>query len=207
MSTPVRDSTSASLSANGSPSRRARARPTAVLPEPIGPIKKTLRFVGCKRGLSPLAPRHYGQHRPFAKGDCPLLVSPPPSSRQRGLSPPPPPTATLTPKGRVPFGKGARPLRKRNGRPKAAVGMGSGPPRSLDRGTLAQDLRRHEDQQLVAVVDLALGLEQVADHRHVAEARDLLDRVAPLRLHDAAQHDRLAVLHEHLGLDVARVDR
>src|SRR5688572_19720147 len=97
MSTPVRDSTSASLSANGSPSRRARARPTAVLPEPIGPIRKTLRFVGCKRGLSPLAPRHYGQHRPFAKGDCPLLLPPPPPSRQRGASP--------LAKGRVPFGK------------------------------------------------------------------------------------------------------
>src|SRR6516162_8541093 len=42
MSTPVRRSISASLSWNGSPSVRASWRPTAVLPEPIGPIRNTL---------------------------------------------------------------------------------------------------------------------------------------------------------------------
>ena len=39
MSTPVRFSISASLSTNGRPSSVASRRPTAVLPEPIGPIR------------------------------------------------------------------------------------------------------------------------------------------------------------------------
>jgi hypothetical protein len=38
----VRDSISASLSTNGISSRLASARPTAVLPEPMGPIRNTL---------------------------------------------------------------------------------------------------------------------------------------------------------------------
>src|SRR5207302_8423987 len=42
MSTPVRRSISASLSWKGRPSARARWRPTAVLPEPMGPMRNTL---------------------------------------------------------------------------------------------------------------------------------------------------------------------
>src|SRR5688572_32566223 len=102
MSTPVRDSTSASLSTNGRPSRRASARPTAVLPEPIGPIRNTLRTGTVTFGTATL--------------------SLPPTVRQRGLSPLA--TAKETAARRRPSGRS--------------------PPRSLDRGTLAQDLGRHE---------------------------------------------------------------
>src|SRR5579864_1187338 len=42
MSTPVRRSISASLSWKGRCSTRARWRPTAVLPEPMGPTRNTL---------------------------------------------------------------------------------------------------------------------------------------------------------------------
>src|SRR5882672_3984117 len=44
MSTPVRRSISASLSTKDSCSAFARVLPTAVLPEPMGPIRKMLRF-------------------------------------------------------------------------------------------------------------------------------------------------------------------
>ncbi len=50
------------------------------------------------------------------------------------------------------------------------------------------------------------GLEQAAEDRDVAEARHLVLRIAALGLEDAAQHDRLAVVHEHLRDDLARVD-
>src|SRR5688572_29133150 len=113
MSTPVRASTSASLSANGRPSRRASALPTAVLPEPIGPIRNTLRLGTVTFGI--------------LKGTVPFRIP-------KGTVP------SCAPQVTVPS------CTKRNGRPEAAVGLGRSPPRSLDRGTLAQDLGRHEDQ-------------------------------------------------------------
>src|SRR5688500_3557990 len=122
MSTPVRDSTSASLSANGSPSRRARARPTAVLPEPIGPIRNTLRLVGCKVTVT--------------LGSATLPWQP--AFRQRGLSPLPR-SGPMTPPEKTTA------ARRRPSRSDEVL------PRSVDRGALAQDLGRHEDQQLVAV--------------------------------------------------------
>ena len=53
----------------------------------------------------------------------------------------------------------------------------------------------------------AVVLEEVAQERDVAEERDLGGRRARLLLEDAAQHDRVAVVDEHLGRDRLRVDR
>src|SRR6185312_15201992 len=49
MSTPVRRSISASLSQNGMRNRRARYLPTALLPEPMGPIRKILSLPSIPR--------------------------------------------------------------------------------------------------------------------------------------------------------------
>ena len=77
---------------------------------------------------------------------------------------------------------------------------------SVDVGALAQDLRRHEDQQLVLVVGARLAAEQDTEARYVAEERHFVDRIAALGLEDAAEHDGLAIVDQHLGRDFARVD-
>src|SRR5262245_17509061 len=53
MSTPVRRSISASASTNGSASSRASWRPTALLPEPIGPTRKTFELTGMQKEKRP----------------------------------------------------------------------------------------------------------------------------------------------------------
>ena len=146
----MRASISASLSRNGARSSRARCLPTAVLPEPIGPIRNT--FV---------------VREDIARTSIAEMKRPP-----------------------------------EGGRVSIRIAW-----RSVDADAFAQDLRRHEDQQLVLVVGPAGGLEEAAEHRHVAEVRDLLLGLATLGLEDAAEHDGLTVVHEHLGGDFARVDR
>src|SRR5690348_8148585 len=153
MSTPVRDSTSASLSRNGARISRARCLPTAVLPEPMGPMRKTLAVRG------DMAREHSGNEAA----------------------------------ARVVDG-GGRYL-CRNCR------------RSVDADAFAQDLGRHEDQQLVLVVGTAGGLEDAAEHRDVAQVRHLLLGLATLGLEDAAENHGLAVVHQNLRGDLAGVDR
>ena len=74
------------------------------------------------------------------------------------------------------------------------------------RCALAQDARGHEDQQLVLVVVVLSSWNRRPKHRHVAEARHLGLGIAALGLEDAAEHDGLAVVHQHLRDDLARVD-
>src|SRR6516165_11450692 len=151
ISTPVRRSISASLSWKGSCSTRARWRPTAVLPEPIGPTRNTLL-------LPIIRPTGY-----------PKTVRPPEGGRTQ-LSP--------------------------------------GPERSvIDAHALVHDLRSDEDHQLILVVLVTGVLEQVPEERDVPEIRDLGVVLALRGLEDAAEHHRLAVVHQHLGCDLAGVDR
>src|SRR5688500_17779907 len=146
MSTPVRASISSSLSRKSSPSRRASCRPTALLPEPIGPTRKT-----------------FMRHAP-----------------------------AQTKSGR----RGAAAAHSRT----RAAGA------SVDLRTLAQDLRRDEDQQLVLVVGAALVAEEDAEAGDVTQVWHLVDGVAALGLKDAAEHDRLSVVDEDLRRDFAGVD-
>src|SRR3954466_505675 len=111
ISTPVRDSISASLSRNGARNNRERCLPTAVFPEPMGPMRKTFEWRG------DIAREHSGNEA---------------AARRRPLS-----------------------IRLQR--------------RSVDVDAFAQDLRRDEDQELVLVVRLARGLEEAAEHRHVAQ--------------------------------------
>src|SRR5262249_50967783 len=84
----------------------------------------------------------------------------------------------------------------------------SGPARwrSIDVRAFLQDARRDEDQELGLVVRPRGRREQLAEARDVAEEGHLRVRLTRLRLVDAAEHDGLAVVDEHLRDDVARVD-
>src|SRR5678815_5272949 len=104
---------------------RASCLPTAVLPEPIGPIRKT-----------------------FLRRACELMT--------------------------------AGPTINESGRPKAAADSSGQDARSVQARALAQDARRHEDQQLVLVVGLRGRLEQVTQDRNVAEPRHFPLGVAAL---------------------------
>src|SRR6187402_1003007 len=108
MSTPVRRSISASTSMNSSTSKRASWRPTALLPEPIGPTRKTFELSGMLKEKRPQ--------------DCCGRIF---SHRERGAS--------------------------------------------VHVCALAQDLRRHEDQELILVVGPLLAAEQHAETRDIAE--------------------------------------
>ena len=73
---------------------------------------------------------------------------------------------------------------------------------------IADDVRREDEERgCVFVVRLRASAEEHAEHRDVAEDRDLrlarCDRVA----HEAADHDRLLILHDERGLRGALVDR
>src|SRR5579863_8974321 len=150
MSTPVRRSTSASLSWKGRPRARASWRPTALLPEPMGPTRKTLVL-------------------PSMGGDrIPKMQRPPAGGRFI--------------------------VAGRNGS-------------VIDVDALAQDLRGNEDHELILVVLVGRALEQVANDGDVAQVRHLGVVLALGGLQDAAEHHGLAVVHQHLGGDFARVDR
>src|ERR1700722_17113744 len=81
--------------------------------------------------------------------------------------------------------------------------MGGG---SVDVHTFADDFRRHKNQQLVLVVRLGGGLEQVAEHRHVTQPRHLGGDIARGGLENTAEHHGLTVVHQHLGQNLAGVD-
>src|ERR1700761_3489425 len=71
---------------------------------------------------------------------------------------------------------------------------------------IAQDARRHEDQQLSLVV-LALGIaEQYADTRNIAQPRHLGDGVLLGDFIDTAKYHRLTVVDQHRSVDFTRVD-
>jgi hypothetical protein len=74
---------------------------------------------------------------------------------------------------------------------------------------LTNDLRRDEHQQfgLAVAARILRVLEQPADHRDVAEQRHLVDVWCAPPAEDAADHDRAAVLDQHLRLHVLGVDR
>src|SRR3569832_341443 len=71
---------------------------------------------------------------------------------------------------------------------------------------LFQNLRRDEDQELDLVVHLAGLAEQGTDHRQVAQQRDLVHFVAAGLFVNAAEHHRLAVFHQHLGIHFASIN-
>src|SRR5690606_35628875 len=81
----------------------------------------------------------------------------------------------------------------------------SGYGRSVDARSLAQDARRHEDQELGVVVDDLPAAEQVSEAGDVAEDRDLVDGISILGLVDAAEDDGLAVVDGRRRHDGARV--
>ncbi len=125
------------------------------------------------------------------------------TSRQRGLSPPrcsgTAPLKVTVPSTPKRTAARRRPFRNLTGAPGTPHYLTTAPSRRIFGVT------KISSSSLLLI--LPRGLEQAAQHRHVAETRHLGDRIAALRSPDAAQHDRLAVAHEHLGRDVAGVDR
>ena len=146
MSTPGAPLDLGVASTNASASKRASWRPTALLPEPIGPTRKTFELTGM-------------HERKAAAGSLRPHILPPGA---RGVS------TGLAPSRRI-FG-----------------------------------VTKIRSSSLLSVRGLAA--EQHAETRDVAEVRHLVDGVAALRLQDAAQDDRLAVVDQHLRRDLARVD-
>src|SRR5215475_3719051 len=68
------------------------------------------------------------------------------------------------------------------------------------------DRRRHEDHELAAGLGGLLLLEEPADHRDVAEDRDLAHGIAREVLGDSADDEPVALLDQDLGLRLALVD-
>ena len=62
------------------------------------------------------------------------------------------------------------------------------------------DARAHEDQQLLAVVADFVAAEQRAEERQPGQVRHRRAGLGAIDHVDAAEHERLAVLHQRLGL-------
>src|SRR5512134_1215872 len=73
--------------------------------------------------------------------------------------------------------------------------------------SLGNHSRGDEDDEFRTVVDLRFVLEQPADDGQVTEERNFGHGRTVLLLVDSAEHDGAAVLDQHLGLNVLRVDR
>src|SRR5690606_27238329 len=88
-----------------------------------------------------------------------------------------------------------------------AIRVWGGSPRLARECRIRDHPWRDEHEQFGPVVGPGIVLEGVADDREVAEERHLVGLVAFDLLVDAADHHRAAVLHQHLGLHPAGVDR
>ncbi|MEZ5740209.1 MAG: hypothetical protein R3E68_12645 [Burkholderiaceae bacterium] len=70
---------------------------------------------------------------------------------------------------------------------------------------VAHDHRAQEHQQIGLGAAARIVAEQVADERDAAQHRDLVLAAFDPLLDQAAEHDDLAVVDEHVGLDRAPV--
>ena len=70
---------------------------------------------------------------------------------------------------------------------------------SVNRCTILQDLRRHENQQFRLVGHSPRLPEQCTYKRKVAEERNLGHVLAVLGLVDSAENDGLTIVDQHLG--------
>src|SRR5581483_6465978 len=77
---------------------------------------------------------------------------------------------------------------------------------SIHVDTFANDLRRHKNQQFVLVIDFLGGLEEISQYRDITEPRYFGGYVTRRGLENAAEHNGLTVVHQHLCRDFARVD-
>ena len=160
MSTPVLASMSASLSWKVKRSRRARCRPTAVLPEPMGPMRKMLRFA--EHGRAIIRTRRARIHIEIRTPEKP--------PRRRLFDRPQTRQYRFDPSRRI-FG-----VMKIN--------------------------------SSVLLLMFVVLLKRLPEDRDIAEAKGTL--LAGLGLggvQNAAEHHGLAVVDQHLGDDLARVDR
>src|SRR5205085_11045088 len=66
--------------------------------------------------------------------------------------------------------------------------------------------RADEDHEIGLGAGAAVGFEQIAEHRNVAEEGDLLERAAVVIVEKAADADDLAVVDGDRRLDLARVE-
>src|SRR6266481_6197109 len=72
---------------------------------------------------------------------------------------------------------------------------------------LLDDARRDEYEELGLVVAPGAAAKQHAEERQISEERHFCDNGIDVLGINTADHDRAAVLHQHLGLHVLGVDR
>src|SRR5688572_14421966 len=193
--TPVERSISRSQSKNVLPRRFASNFPMEVLPAPINPTRKMFSPARSLRA----GPGVVCDIRPDSSKD---IVGPGPTISRRKTARARDWRMVTDASGAIPADSG----RKKGGLTAAAFVC---PGRRLlaQRQAILDDLRGNEDQQLRAIVDLPVLLEQEAHVGQVAQHRHLVGRRALLLGVDAADHHRAAILDQHLGHDLLGCDR
>src|SRR6056297_243380 len=78
---------------------------------------------------------------------------------------------------------------------------------SINDYTIIEDRGGHEDQQLAFLLLIAPTTEQVTEHRHITENRNLGGVEIPLFLENSAEDDGLSIVDQHAGRQLARIDR